>query len=288
MVRNPRSRVSPVEDDSIQTINNDLAWAVGLTFLLMLLIVVLMVAPRVPPIEPEDSALYITSEWDTGLPRRSGEQLSRYDISRAERLSSGQGMLYNQRIDVSNGVPMGYSTADFDLWAGFVDDTGRCEVVGYPTSMRKSTLLKLDEDDRGWNMTDVKDDVNREVVGARTMQLIPGLYRVAVHLFSARSEQPNEDRPLMVRLKIEINRGREEGYQLMEFEIPYTRSGQEYGVLFRIDENGHLVDGSVVEPNKDIRIATVGRQAGVCGTAAPAAPSAGTSFAPPAPSGRQF
>lgn len=212
-------------------------------------VVMTIINPKVPPVEPEESALYITSVWDTGLPYREDT-----NSSRQNKLESA-------------GVPIqsGHSKADFDLWVAYIAPDGqRCELVGYPSSNRKSKLLKLDEDDRGWAGFDLKDDVNREVVGARSLRLPAGQYIVSVHLFSNSGETVSEEVPMMVNLKIEVNKDQPDRY-VIEHQIPYTSNKMEYGVQFMVNEDGQVVESSVLAPTTELRIATArGGRSAVC------------------------
>ncbi|MEC9291697.1 MAG: hypothetical protein VX730_04770 [Pseudomonadota bacterium] len=233
------------------------AWAgFAGTLLILIILLLLVINPKADPVEPEESALYITSVWDTGLPYRDDP-----NSSRRAKLESA-------------GVPIqpGHSMSDFDLWVAYIaDEGGRCELVGYPSQIRKSPLLKLDEDDRGWSGSDLKDDINREVVGARSLRLPAGQYIVSVHLFSSR-DPVSEEVPLLVDLKIEVNKDQPDRY-LIEHQIPYTRSRMEYGVQFRVNEDGQVIESSVLAPSTEMRIATApGGRNSICGSSSPRRP----------------
>ncbi|MDE0723501.1 MAG: hypothetical protein OSB62_02240 [Alphaproteobacteria bacterium] len=229
------------------------------TLLILIILLLLIVNPKADPVEPEESALYVTSVWDVGLPFREDTNSHRQSVLQRE------------------GVPVqsGHSRADFDLWVAYIaPEGGRCELVGYPSQLRKSRLLKLDEDDRGWSGSDIKEDVNREVVGARSLRLPAGQYIVSVHLYSNRGDAVSEDMPMLVDLKIEVNKDQPDRF-LIEHQIPYTRRGMEYGVQFMVNEEGQVVETSVLAPSIDLRIATAsGGRNSVCNMP-PAASSAG-------------
>jgi hypothetical protein len=248
MIRNPRKRGGQ-RDDAADVAGADVPWNIILPILVALLVAVVYMTIRTPPIEPEESALYVTSYWDPTI-RERDERVP--DASRTA-------VLERERAPLRDG----HSRADFDLWVAYIAPDNSCQVVGYPFQMRQTRLLKLDEDDRGWNGSDPKDDINREVVGARTMALPAGTYWVSVHLFSPRGEAIGADNPIVTQLRIVINQGRPEMHSA-QWNVPYTRHGQELGVEFRIDERGNFIPGSMTEPSETIRIATGLRNGGRC------------------------
>lgn len=239
------------EHDAANTVTTDAFGGLAGALILLIVLLLLVVNPKADPVEPEESALYVTSVWDVGLPLREEDTYAR----RTQLLEAA-------------GAPLqaGHSRADFDLWVAYRSLNGeRCELVGYPSQLRKSRLLKLDEDDRGWSGSDVKEDVNREVVGARSLRLPAGQYIVSVHLYSSRGDTLSEDEPMLLDLKIEVNKDQPDRY-LIEHQIAYTANRQEYGVQFLVDEQGQVVESSVLAPSADLRIATAsgGRNA-ICG-----------------------
>jgi hypothetical protein len=249
MIRNPRKRGGN-QDDVLGTAGADVPWNIILPLLITLLIAVIFMTIRTPPIEPEDSALYVTSYWDPTISERDAAYP---DTSRAAVLEKDKATLRN-----------GHSRADVDLWVAYVALDNSCQVVGYPTQLRRSALLKLDEDDRGWDGSDAKDDINREVVGARTMTLPAGTYWVTTHLYSPRGEKVDETFPIITQLKIVINKGRPE-MVAMTWDVRLTKHGQEVGVEFRIDNKGNLVPGSMSkDPSDSIRVATGLRNSQAC------------------------
>ncbi|MBI1364186.1 MAG: hypothetical protein GC134_09395 [Proteobacteria bacterium] len=249
MIRNPRKR-GGFRDDAADVAGSDVPWNIILPILISLLVAVVYMTIRTPPIEPEDSALYITSYWD---PTISEREVAHPDTSRAE-------LLAREKVSLRDGL----SRADIDLWVAYIGTDNSCQVVGYPSSMRQTRLLKLDEDDRGWDGSDVKSDINREVVGARAKALPAGTYWVTTHLYSPRGEYVDEANPIVTRLKIVINQGRPDMFTVT-WDVKLTNHGQELGVEFRIDDKGNLIPGSVSKaPSDQIRIATGLRNGGRC------------------------
>ena len=249
MIRNPRKRGGR-NDNAADVAGADVPWNIILPILVALLVAVIFMTIRTPPIEPEDSALYVTSYWDPTIQERDAVQP---DTRRAAILEGDKATLRD-----------GHSRADIDLWVAYIANDNSCQVVGYPSQLRQTKLLKLDEDDRGWNGSDPKDDINREVVGARTMTLPAGTYWVSTHLYSPRGEVVNEEFPIITQLKIIINQGRPE-MVTVRWDVRLTRHGQEVGVEFRINEQGNLIPGSIsTDPTDSIRIATGLRNGSRC------------------------
>lgn len=228
-VRNPRNRPA-ASDEGTLTAMSDLPWAILGPILLAFLLAMLLVNPRVPPVEPQDSALVIFATWDESL--SSKPPTSGFDMQRLSLLEREGAVLQS-----------GHSTADVDLWVAYLpaDTAQSCQIVGYPTQLRQSQLLKLDEDDRGWNRRDVKDNLNREVVGARTTNLPAGTYYVNVHLFSASSEQY----PLTTKARVIINQGRPNS-RTIEVDVVFEQGGprEVTAIRFDIDKEGNFVSGS--------------------------------------------
>lgn len=228
-VRNPRNRPA-ANDEGTLTAMSDLPWAILGPILLAFLLAMLLINPDVPPVEPEDSALVIYGTWDESLPTKPPTTAS--DMQRKMLLDK-----------VWSPLMPGHSTADVDMWVSYLpaDTSQSCQIVGYPTQLRQSKLLKLDEDDRGWNRQDAKDNLNREVVGARATTLPAGTYYVNLHLFSLSSEQY----PLVSKVRVIINQGRANAHTF-EMDVTFTKdSPREVTVYsFDIDDEGNFVAGS--------------------------------------------
>ncbi|MCK8516368.1 hypothetical protein M0534_08520 [Methylonatrum kenyense] len=239
MTRNPRHQRQQQHDEASNIATADLPWAVMGALALVLVVLLLLVNPVTPPVDPDDSALYITAEWDPTLPRRHQE----------DPLPERQAVLERDGAIIQPG----HSYADVDLWAVYMDPEGGCQVVGYPNHIRQSALLRLDQDDRGWEGDDSQENLNLETVGARTVTLPQGRYMVSVHLYST-----NEERlPVTTSLRVTINRDRP-NQRSFSWEIPLEEPRQELGVSFQIDDEGNLVDGSMTEP-RELRLATGAR-----------------------------
>lgn len=228
-VRNPRNNPG-TSDEGTLTAMSDLPWAILGPILLAFLLAMLLVNPRVPPVEPQDSALVIFATWDENL--SSKPPTSAFDMQRKMLLER-------------EGAPLvsGHSTADVDLWVAYLpaNTAESCQIVGYPGQLRQSQLLKLDEDDRGWNRRDAKDDLNREVVGARTTVLPAGTYYVNLHLFSIAGEQY----PLASKVTVIINQGRPNS-RTIEVDVVFEQGGprEVTAIRFDVDSEGNFVAGS--------------------------------------------
>lgn len=239
MTRNPRHQRQQRNDEASNIATADLPWAVMGALALVLVVLLLLVNPVTPPVDPDDSALHVTAEWDPALPERHREN----------PLPEREAVL--ARDDAI--IQPGHSYADVDLWAVYMDPAGDCQVVGYPTHIRQSALLRLDQDDRGWQGDEARENLNLEVVGARTVTLPRGRYMVSVHLYNA-NEEPL---PVVTTLRVVINRDRP-NQRSFRWDIPLEQPRQEVGISFQIDDEGELVDGSMTEPG-DMRLATGAR-----------------------------
>jgi hypothetical protein len=228
-VRNPRNRPA-ANDEGTLTATADLPWAILGPILLAFLLAMLLINPDVPPVDPEDSALVVYATWDESLPTKPPTSAS--DMQRKMLLDRAWSPL----------MP-GHSTADVDMWVAFLpaDTAQSCQIVGYPGQLRQSNLLKLDEDDRGWNRSDAKDNLNREVVGARATTLPAGTYYVNLHLFSISGEQY----PLTSKVRVIINQGRANSHTF-EMDVVFEKTGPREATVYRfdIDDKGNFVGGS--------------------------------------------
>lgn len=213
------------QEDAINMVTADKAMIMFFSLVVAILILITVVNPPVEPVPPQEKAgLYVMAQWDVGLPEKQAS--SRIDKHR-DTLLAKEGAT----------IKPGHSTADVDLWVAYRPFTGKCQVIGYPAQLQQSRSLKLDEDDRGWNRSDVKDDINREVATSKNETLPAGRYYVNVHLFS----QGAEAFPLKTLVRITVNRGKP-NEKTIEEEVVFSRRGEEMVVLqFKIDDNGNYV-----------------------------------------------
>lgn len=214
------------QEDAINMVTADKAMIMFFSLVVAILILITVVNPPVEPVPPQEKAgLYVMAQWDVGLPEK--QESSHIDKHRDKLLAQAGAT-----------IKPGHSTADVDMWVAYRPYQGMCEKVGYPAQLQQSKTLKLDEDDRGWNRSDVKDDINREVVTSKNETLPEGRYYINVHLFSSGSEAV----PIKTLVRITVNRGKP-NEKTIEKEVTFTKRGEELVVLqFKIDENGNYVE----------------------------------------------
>lgn len=224
-------------DDTFNDVSSDLPFLLLVVIVLMLVVAMIWMNPKAVPVEPQENSLRVELEWDYGLTER--QPTTAQDLKRIQRLEA-------------EGVTLrpGHSAADVDLWVCQIEPKREC--IGYNTPNRQTPLFKLDTDDVGWNGTDPKDDVNVEIVTGRRTELPAGTYVINAHLFSPRGEQV----PIVAYVKVLINEGRS-NQTVLEKRVEFTSWGQERNLyMFKVDENGNVVAGSVVEDMDSMCIAT--------------------------------
>lgn len=214
------------EEEVINMITADKAMVMFFSMVVAVMILIRFFNPPVEPVPPQEKAgLYVMAQWDVGLPDK--QESSRIDGHRDSLLAKA-----------GAAIKPGHSTADVDLWVAHRPYTGLCEVIGYPSQLQQSRSLKLDEDDRGWNRSDVKDDINREIATSKNETLPEGRYYINVHLFSSAAEAF----PIKTLIRITVNRGKP-NEKTIEKEVSFSKRGEELVVLqFEIDENGNYVE----------------------------------------------
>lgn len=231
--RNKLLNRNDLNDDAEDVIFKEVPWQVLLGFVMMVLVLLVFFNPKTPIVEPDESPLDVRLVWDLSLP--SKEPATGMHKSRIDRLEkAGLALL------------PGYSRADLDMWVYQESADRSCQLVGYPSTLRKTQAFRLDEDDRGAIPGNLKDDTNRERITARRSTLPAGRYYVNVHLFGI----DGESLPIRYRVSLILFQGTPDAV-VFEREMEFTASRQEKTAFsFKIDKAGKLVPDSIqTEPS---------------------------------------